>query len=148
MRTQNCSRAPRGVQAISGQIKDWPGYDDAVAMQQYVVNITGQGRVGVFHSNYLKSALVSSFQGGYGSDFYPTIADKIAVLIHAIITMHVFVDANKRTAMALGLAVAEANGQRIRPLRDKEIEDLAVSVADHTCDIPDIAKWLRFYYRF
>ena len=89
---------------------------------------------------------MSPFQAAYGTEFYPTIANKIP--IHAIITTHAFVDANKRTAVALGLAVAEANGQRVRPLEDQEIEDLAVSVADHTYAIPDIAEWLMFYFRF
>jgi len=117
-------------------------------MQQYVVARTGKGRVGVLHPPLLESALVSAFQSAYETDFYPTIPDKIAVLIHAIITMHVFVDANKRTAMALGLAVADANGQSVCPLGDQEIEDLAVSVADHTFAVRDIAAWLKHYYRF
>lgn len=117
-------------------------------MQRYVIDVTGIGCVGVKYPDYLEAALARPFQAGFGIDFYPGIADKIAVLIHSIITTHVFEDANKRTAMALGLAVAEANGQRVLPIDDQDIEDIAVGIATHTHNIPEIAKWLTMHYKF
>jgi death-on-curing protein len=91
---------------------------------------------------------VQPFQAGFGTDFYPDVADKIAVLVHTIITTHTFHDANKRTAMALGLAIAEANGRRTLSIADYEIEDVAVGIAIHKYDVPDDARWLTRHYTF
>ncbi len=117
-------------------------------MQRYVIDVTAIGRVGIKYPAYLEAALARPFQVAFGIEFYPNVADKIAVLIHSIITTHVFEDANKRTAMALGLAVAEANGQRILPIDGQEIEDVAIGVAIHTHDIADVAQWLMMHYQF
>lgn len=50
--------------------------------------------------------------------------------------------------MALGLAIAEANGQRIVSIDNPEIEDIAVGIATHAHDVPDIARWLTSHYTF
>lgn len=50
--------------------------------------------------------------------------------------------------MALGLAVAEAHGQRFLPIDGQEIENVAIGVAIHTHDIADVAQWLTMHYRF
>lgn len=112
------------------------------------MGVTEIGSVGVKYSAYLEAALARPFQAGFGIEFYPDIAEKIAVLIHSIIATHVFEDANKRTAMALGLALAEANGQRILPIDGQEIEDIAIGIATHIYDVPDIVNWLMKHYQF
>lgn len=117
-------------------------------LQRYVISVTGKGIVGVKYPEYLEAALVQPFQAGFGTEFYPDVADKIAVLIHTIITTHAFHDANKRTAMALGLAIAEANGQRLVSIHNHEIEDIAIGIATHTHEVPDIARWLTSHYTF
>jgi prophage maintenance system killer protein len=58
------------------------------------------------------------------------------------------VDANKRTAMALGLALSEANGQLIQAIGDQEVEDMAVGITTHVFDVPDITKWFKSHYDF
>ena len=85
-------------------------------MQRYLVHVTGKGIVGVQHRTGLEAALARPLQVVFGTELYPTVPGKIAALVHSIITTHVFVDANKRTAMALGLALAEANGQLIQAM--------------------------------
>nr|WP_053959906.1 type II toxin-antitoxin system death-on-curing family toxin [Sulfobacillus thermosulfidooxidans] len=117
-------------------------------MQRYVIDVTEIGRMGDKYPAYLEAALARPSQAGFGQEFYPTVADKIAVLIHSSTTTHAFEDANKRTAMALGLAVAEANGQRIQPIDDREIKDIASGIAIHTYDVGDIVKWLTLHYQF
>jgi len=67
-------------------------------MQRYVIDVTAIGRVGIKYPAYLEDALARPFQAAFGIELYPNVADKIAVLIHSIITTHVFEDANKRTA--------------------------------------------------
>jgi death-on-curing protein len=113
-----------------------------------VISVTGKGDVGVKCPEYLQDAISQPFQAGFGTEFYPDVADKIAVLIHSIITTHAFHDANKRTAMALGLAIAEANGQRIVSIDDGEIEEIAIGIATHTYKVPEISRWLTSHYTF
>ena len=117
-------------------------------MQRYLVQVTGKGIVGVQHRTGLEAALARPLQVGFGTELYPTVPDKIAALVHSIITTHVFVDANKRTAMALGLALAEANGQLIHAIGDQEIEDVAVGIATHVFDVSDITEWFKSHYEF
>lgn len=113
-----------------------------------MISVTGKGEVGVKYSEYLEAALAQPFQASFGTEFYPNVADKIAVLIYSIITTHAFHDANKRTAMALGLAIAEANGQCIISIDDGEIEEVAIGIATHTYKIPEISRWLTSHYKF
>jgi death-on-curing protein len=70
-------------------------------MQRYVVHATEKGVAGVLNPPALEAALARPFPVSFGIEFYPTVPDKISALVHGIITTHVFVDANTRTAMAL-----------------------------------------------
>lgn len=112
------------------------------------MGVTEIDGVGVKYSAYLEAALARPFQAISGLNSIPISLEKIAVLIHSIITTHVFENGNKRTAMALGLALAEANGQRILPIDGQEIEDIAIGIATHRYDVPDIVNWLMNHYQF
>lgn len=115
--------------------------------QRRVVTATG-GHVGILNRDALEAALARPLQSVFGSDLFPTAPDQIAALIHSIATTHPFVDGNKRTAMRLGLALAEDNGIRIAEVPDEEVEALALRVAVRQCSIPQIADWLTRYYDF
>lgn len=81
----------------------------------------------------------------YGEDMYPTIFDKIAVLVHAIICKHVFRDGNKRTALGVCKAMLSSNGWVFSV--NKAAEDFFVAIAAQSLPPPAIAQWLRQHAR-
>jgi death-on-curing protein len=106
-----------------------------------VVESTG-GSVGLRDLGRLEAAIATQTQNVFGEELYPTIVDKAAAMIRAVIADRPFVDGNKRTAMLVGLTLLEIHRVQFRA-DPGEIEDFAVQVATHKLDIPVIASWLR-----
>lgn len=119
---------------------------DAIEFQRRVVDATG-GVSGVLNHDRLQAALERPFQSAFGVEPYPTPADKVAVLIHSIITTHPFVDGNKRTAMRLGLAILQNIGQRIRPISNDDVESLALAIAKGERTIDEVTAWINDHYQ-
>lgn len=63
-----------------------------------------------------------------GADLYPSIFDKVAVLVRGIICNHVFTDGNKRTALLAAAIFLQYNGWRFE-LPDQDLEKLALDIA-------------------
>jgi len=99
------------------------------------------GSTGLRDLGRLESAIGTQTQNVFGEELYPTIYDKAAGLIRAIIADHPFVDGNKRTAMLTGLTFLEINNLSF-VAQEGEIEDFAVLIATSNLDIPAISKWL------
>ena len=78
----------------------------------------------------------------FGEALYPTIFEKAAVYIRALIGDHPFVDGNKRTAITMGVLLLQRDGHNLTAT-PKELEDFAVQVAVEHLAIPAIAAWLE-----
>lgn len=100
------------------------------------------GSHGVRDEGRLESAITAPNQEVFGQELYPTIFDKSAVYIRAIIGDHPFTDGNKRTAVTTGVIFLKRNGVEMTAT-PKELEDFAVRVAVDHLDIPAIAAWLK-----
>jgi death-on-curing protein len=91
-----------------------------------------------------ESALAAPFAGFGEHERYPTIDEKIAVLVERLARNHpVRVDGNKRSAFVMGVIFAERNGRTWRPEdsdRDAAIVE-ALAVGDATHD--DAVVWVR-----
>lgn len=72
---------------------------------------------------------------------YPGPVEKAAGLAYNIITRHVFVDGNKRTAIHVAWAFLQANGVDI--FLDDSVIDLALRVATSDATEEDVINWLR-----
>jgi len=59
------------------------------------------GSHGVHDEGRLKSAVVAPSQEVFGEELYPTLYEKAAVYLRAIIADHPFSDGNKRTAVTI-----------------------------------------------
>ncbi len=59
-----------------------------------------------------ESALAAPFAGFGGSDAYPTLLERAAVLIDHLARNHPLPDGNKRVALALTVLFLERNGRR------------------------------------
>ena len=116
--------------------------DDLGVIHLQVIDASG-GSQGIRDVGRLESAIAAPRQEAFGESLYPSIFEKAAVLLRAIIADHLFVDGNKRTGMMSALVFLNLNGQDTTALTDKELEDFAVQVAIEHLDIPTIAAWLR-----
>jgi death-on-curing protein len=91
-----------------------------------------------------ESALAAPFAGFGDHERYPTIEDKIAVLVERLARNHpVRVDGNKRSAFTMGVLFAERNG-RVWRSEDADrdaamVEALAAGHATHD----DAVAWVR-----
>lgn len=115
--------------------------EQILQMHSLVISQTG-GSEGVRDMGRLHSAVATQQQEVFGHELYPSLHDKAAALIRAIICDHAFVDGNKRTGMLAGLTLLEVNGI-ITQIPKGELEDFAVQVAVEHLEIPAIAEWLR-----
>lgn len=106
-----------------------------------VVEGTG-GSGGLRDLGRLESAIAVQTQNVFGQELYPTVIEKAAAILRAIIADHPFVDGNKRTAMLVGLTLLEINGLPFSA-QVGEIENFAVKVAIEKLDVSVIASWLQ-----
>lgn len=116
--------------------------DDLAIIHTQIIDASG-GADGIRDMGRLKSAVASLKQEVFGEALYPTIYEKAAVLMRAIIAEHPFVDGNKRTGMMCALIFLNLNGYQTEILQDQELEDFAVQVAVEHLDIPMIAAWFK-----
>lgn len=82
----------------------------------------------------------------FGEEMYPLLQEKIAAIVQVIITRHVFRDGNKRTALAVLIALAELNNFTFQP--SKSDEDFLVRIAAENLEVKEIEKWLNTRLRF
>ena len=121
----------------------WPTIEEALYVQTTVVRETG-GSVGVRDRGSLEAALFRPLHTFGGADLFPSLEEKVAALIHGIITSHPFLDGNKRTAIRLGLDVMLENGRQLdlTAIDDQAVEDTAVAVAVGELSLEELARWL------
>ena len=77
-----------------------------------------------------------------GEDLYPDIAAKAAALMHSIVKNHPFVDGDKRVGISAAELFLELNGVRLSA-RDKDLEELTLSVGRAELDAESLAIWFR-----
>ena len=100
------------------------------------------GSHGVRDEGRLESALAAPAQEVFGEALYPTIFEKAAVYLRALIADHPFVDGNKRTAVTIAVIFLNRNAFQLTAT-PRELEDFAVQVAVEHLEIPVIAAWLK-----
>lgn len=113
--------------------------DKILLFHKYIWQVTG-GSVGVRDKNLLNSALANIFSGFGEIEFYPSKEEKGARLAYNLITMHPFLDGNKRIGMYALLIFLEINGIRLQ-CTDDEIVKTGISVADGAMKYEDLLKW-------
>jgi death-on-curing protein len=102
------------------------------------------GAVGIHNLGALESAIAQPRMTFGGSDLYPTIADKAAVLGFALITSHPFVDGNKRIGHAAMETFLVLNGYEIDASVDEQ-EQVILAVAAGTMKREAFTGWLMVH---
>lgn len=96
----------------------------------------------VLNRGRLQSALRRPAASFGGHDFYVSIAEKAAALMHSLVTNHPFVEGNKRVAAAAAELFLSINGYRL--LADNEaLEDLTRAVASRDMCVEEIRIWIE-----
>lgn len=78
---------------------------------------------------------------GLGLYLYPTLKERASAIASRIISGHVFMDGNKRTAIHVAWMFLRSNG--IPLFLDLTIVDLAVAIAEGEASHDDLLKWLH-----
>lgn len=101
---------------------------------------------GVKDPSALKAVVAQPRQNVFGTELYPTIYDKAAILFEMCINKHCFFNGNKRTAVMALYVFLSKNGCRLN-VSNNEIADYAVYVAvqkgEDRLSNEDISKWIE-----
>ena len=91
----------------------------------------------------LESAVLRPQAEAFGEEFFPTLAEKAAVLLQGIVIAHPFVDGNKRAGLLAMLAFLAANG--VTSVADQDaLYDFVIAVTTGELrETADIAARLR-----
>lgn len=100
------------------------------------------GTSGLRNLELLESAVYRPQSTFDGNDLYGDIFEKAAVLMHALILNHPFLDGNKRTGIVGGLVFLEINGFTLHVQKEDLIES-ALAIATKKLDIEKIKDWIQ-----
>ncbi len=92
--------------------------------------------------NLLLSALAAPMPV-FGEDVHPTLDEKAAVLLLAVMRNHALADGNKRLAWLVTAAFLELNGVDLVVDEVDRADRFLRSVAAGDVELADIAEWVR-----
>lgn len=116
--------------------------EQVIRIHDKIIDETG-GLKGTIDVGLLDGALAKPFMGlADGTEFYPDIAAKAAILFESLINYHPFVDGNKRTAETITTIFLWNNGF-IWDFNEGEIVDFAIDVAEGKLNIDNIKDWIK-----
>ncbi|GAB0175048.1 MAG: hypothetical protein HHAS10_09270 [Candidatus Altimarinota bacterium] len=105
-----------------------------------------KNREGILHEGQLES-LCAHIQN---DEYYPTIYDKLAHFFFGLVQFHIFVDANKRTALLCGLLLVAGNSNQFGDYNVEKsslfLEQLALSVATGKTKEDELPEILKQYF--
>ena len=115
--------------------------DEIIELHGKLVAKTG-GSDGLRDFGLLESAVYSAQMSFGDEEVYPTVMEKAARLMYAIVSNHAFVDGNKRIGVFVMLMTLRLNGIGLQYTQSELIE-LGLSVAAGKLKYEDILNWLQ-----
>jgi death on curing protein len=100
------------------------------------------GQPAVRDIGLLDSAAHRPQAGAFGKDAYPTIHEKAAALLEAVVRNHALVDGNKRLAWAAVVVLYDLNGFDLVPPSVDEAVELVVAVAAGQMELTKLTERL------
>jgi death-on-curing protein len=146
--------APEGQQAPNQEVQQdtkktelnisYPSTEEIIDLHNEILSQYG-GKTGIFPEGEAKlEAAIGRMQSGMGeTEFYPTLVEKAAVLIHSIITTHPFLDGNKRTAFLSGVKFLHLQGISIED--SDNVAEIIIQIADGKMSYEQLRDWLKEY---
>jgi len=112
---------------------------DVLVIHAQIVDATG-GMHGVRDTGLLSAAAERPRATFGGSDLYKDVFHKTAALFESLAMNHVFIDGNKRTAIAVSARFLYVNGY-VLAVSNEEMEQVVLNVVSQKPDISEIANW-------
>ena len=91
----------------------------------------------------LESAVLRPSAEAFGEEFFPTLAEKAAVLLQGIVIAHPFLDGNKRAGIGAMLLFLELNGIVGVPELDALYDFVIAVTTGELREVADIAACVR-----
>ena len=114
---------------------------EILAIHDRIIDEIG-GIHGVRDENLFRSAAMRPQTAFGGSDVYPDVWTKAAILMEGIAVFHPFSDGNKRTSITAASAFLFRNGYEIT-LPAEESEEMVLAVAQKKMGVAELAAWLE-----
>lgn len=114
--------------------------DEVIALQEKLITQTG-GSYGLRDRGLLESALYSAQASFDAQEQYPSIEEKAARLLYALICNHAFVDGNKRIGVLVMLLTLRLNGIPFSCTQTQLVE-LGLSTAAGKTDVSHILQFI------
>lgn len=115
--------------------------DEIIELHSKLIARTG-GSDGLRDRGLLESAVYSA-QSSFGdAEVYPTIEEKAARLMYAIINNHSFIDGNKRIGVLVMLMTLKLNGVAME-YTQPELTELGLSVASGKADYNAVLEFIK-----
>lgn len=104
-------------------------------------------RIEIMNYHGLLSALGAPRQSAFGSEAFPTMADKAGALVYRLIQNHPFWDGNKRIAAAALRLFVQYNGARL-VVGDRELEVFTTRIAIGALRGDDLVGWIASHVTY
>jgi death on curing protein len=118
---------------------------DLVWLNTIAVRQAG-GAVGVRDKGVLEAAVARPWAAYGGKELFPTLFDKAAALMEAVIRRHPFVDGNKRTGLLAGAALLYLAGYDLAAPRAEMVEK-PVALAERRIGFEELSRWFEIHAR-
>jgi death-on-curing protein len=115
--------------------------EDVMALHTESITRFG-GAHGVLDTGALESAIAVPQATMFGDLLHPTLEEQGAAYLFHLVMNHPFVDGNKRTGLAAGLAFLGINGVRVVATND-QLVDLTLGVAKGEVTKAGVGVFLR-----
>ena len=123
----------------------WIEAEDIILIHRRIIQATG-GADGLRDRAGLEAALAAPLQSFGGRDLFPSDIEKIARLGYGLAANHAFMDGNKRIGAMMTLLLLQCNGFRLE-LREGELADMFIAIADGSAKEGDLTAWIRGHLR-
>ena len=115
--------------------------DEIINLHSKLVAKTG-GSDGLRDRGLLESAVYSAM-GGFGDEeAYPTIEEKAARLMYALVNNHAFVDGNKRIGVLVMLTTLRLNSVELK-FTQTELIELGLQTASGKADYEQVLEFIK-----
>lgn len=121
-------------------------------LKEEIVNIhdsilsESSGVPGILCEGLIELCVESPQRIAFGYEPHKTLIEKAAALMYNVITLHPFIDGNKRTAYVTTETFLRFNGYKIVATKDEGVE-ISLKIANGNMGIKAITSWLEEHTR-
>ncbi len=117
--------------------------DELLDLHAFAVEEFG-GLLGIKSQDRLQTVLNAPRQEMFGSELYPDVCSKGAVMVYLLVKSHPFQGANEATALLALLRFLDLNGAALKPeIGASEIAWVFRALSSSSLDKEGLEQWLR-----